>query len=157
MPESGITDHSGISNKRRCTVMIQSGNLRRAKQRLMSDPELSRLLVRSGWNEIMIDLNQDGNPDACFSDENGDGDIDTIAIDLTGSGEFNLFLHDADGNGIPDTILYMEDNAQEPEVIATGSQVEDQLKELAERIYRLLVAEEFLNNEVGISLTDLSQ
>ena len=88
--------------------MMQSGNLRRAKNRLMNDPSLAEMLVRCGWDEIMFDLNQDAVADVCFSDENKDGDIDTISIDLTGNGEFNLYFHDAYGNGIPSIMRRME-------------------------------------------------
>ena len=136
--------------------MMQTGNLRAAKLRLMNDPELSELLVRSGWSEIMFDLNDDLAPDVCFSDENNDGDIDTISIDLTGNGEFNLFLHDADGNGLPDTIFYAEDGSDQLEILATGSEVETRLKEITLRLYDLLIAEEFLNEEMGFSLNELS-
>ena len=135
--------------------MLQSGNLRKAKIRLMNDPELSAMMVRSGWNDIMFDLDGDGAADVGFSDENGDGDIDTIAIDLTGNGQFNLFLYDADGNGAPDTVLYAEDDAQELELLANGLEVEERLQELAGQTYKLLIAEDYLNQELGVSLDEL--
>lgn len=133
-----------------------SGNLRKAKLRLMKDPDLRKLLVRSGWDEIVLDLDGDGSADVCFSDESGDGNIDTIAIDLTGDGEFNLYLHDADGNGIPDTVLWADDGSEELELLAFGSGVERELIDIGTRIRRILMAEEFLNEEFNISLTDLS-
>ncbi len=132
------------------------GNLRRAKVRLMRDPELNKLLVRSGWDEIALDLDGDGSADVCFSDESGDGDIDTVAIDLTGDGEFNLYLHDADGNGIPDTVLWADDGSDELELLAIGSGVERELVEIGARIRSLLIAEEFLNEEFNLSLSDLT-
>ena len=136
--------------------MMQTGNLRAAKLRLMNDPELNEHLVRSGWSEILFDLNDDLSPDVCFSDENNDGDIDTISIDLTGNGEFNLFLHDASGSGLPDTILYAEDGSDQLITLATGSEVEERLKEVTLRLYDLLVAEDFLNKQLGVSLEELS-
>ena len=33
-----------------------SGNLRRAKLRIMSDPGLKDMLMRSSWNEIIFDV-----------------------------------------------------------------------------------------------------
>lgn len=135
----------------------ESGNLRKAKLRLMNDPELKKLLVRSGWNEIVLDLDGDGSADVCFSDESGDGDIDTVAIDLTGDGEFNLYLHDADGNGIPDTVFWAEDGSEELELIAFGSGVEQELIRIGGHIRNLLIAEEFLNEEFNISLADLTE
>ena len=76
-----------------------------AKKRIKNDPELSKMLVHSGWKEISLDLNGDGMADVSFSAEKFGRKIDTIAVDLTGNGEYNLFLHDVDGNGIPDTVL----------------------------------------------------
>ena len=136
--------------------MMQSGNLRRAKNRLMNDPSLAEMLVRCGWDEIMFDLNQDAVADVCFSDENKDGDIDTISIDLTGNGEFNLYLHDADGNGMPDTVYYAEDGADQLELLAEGKAVEERFQEIVTRLMDLLTAEEFLNEQMVVSLDELS-
>ena len=136
--------------------MMQSGNLRRAKTRLMNDPSLAEMLVTSGWDEIMFDLDQDAGADVCFSDENKDGDIDTISIDLTGNGEFNLYLHDADGNGIPDTVFYAEDNSDQLEVLAEGKYVEQKFQDITTRLLDLLTAEEFLNEQMVVTLDELS-
>lgn len=136
--------------------MMQSGNLRRAKNRLMNDPSLAEMLVRCGWDEIMVDLNQDAAADVCFSDENKDGDIDTISIDLTGNGEFNLYFHDADGNGMPDTVYYAEDGADQLELLAEGKAVEERFQEIVARLMDLLTAEEFLNEQMVVSLDELS-
>ncbi len=133
------------------------GNIRKAKKWIKEDPELRKMLVRSGRNEIMLDLDGDGAADVCISSENKGKNIDTLAIDLSGNGEFNLYLHDADGNGIPDTILWADDDSDEAEVIAIGSDVEDGLIDIATRIDRLLSAEEFLNEELGLSLADLAE
>ena len=133
----------------------KSGNIRKAKLRLMANPDTRKLLVRSGWNEIMFDLDGDGVADLRLSSEKGHGNIDTLAIDLSGNGEFNLYLHDADGNGIPDTILWAEDGAEEV-VALTGDEVERGLVELAARVNALLTAEEFLNEQFGITLKDLA-
>lgn len=131
-------------------------NIRRAKMRIKADPQLRKMLVRSGWNEIMLDLDGDGLADVCISSENEGENIDTLAIDLSGNGEFNLYLHDADGNGIPDTILWADDGSDEAEIIAVGSEVEQGLIDIAARIDSLLSAEEFLNEEFGISLAELA-
>lgn len=133
------------------------GNIRKAKKWIKEDPELRKMLVRSGRNEIMLDLDGDGAADVCISSENKGKSIDTLAIDLSGNGEFNLYLHDADGNGIPDTILWADDDSDEAEVIAIGSDVEDGLIDIAARIDRLLSADEFLNEELGLSLADLAE
>ncbi len=132
-----------------------TGNLRRAKVRIMSDDGLKEMLVRSGFNEIVFDLDGDGKADVCFLDENGDGNIDTVAIDMTGSGEFNLYLHDSDDNGIPDTILWAEDGAKELEILAMGEGVEKGLVDIGAKVYSMLIADEFLNDEISVSLEEL--
>ena len=133
-----------------------SGNLRKAKLRIMSAPELKEMLVRSGWNEIVFDLDGDGSADVSFLDENGDGNIDTVAIDMTGSGEFNLYLHDSDDNGIPDMILWADDGAAELQILATGEGVERELIGVGAKVYSMLTADEFLNEDIHVSLEELS-
>jgi uncharacterized pyridoxamine 5'-phosphate oxidase family protein len=129
--------------------------IREAKQRIKNDPELSKMLVRSGWREIALDLDGDGKADVSFASEKLGRKIDTIAIDLSGSGEFNLYLHDFDGNGIPDTVCMIKDGGEE-ELVAFGGEVELGFVNLGVKIANLLVAEDFLNKELGLSLADLA-
>ena len=131
-------------------------SIREAKKRIKNDPELSKMLVRSGWKEIALDLDGDGMADVSFSSDNMGRKIDTIAIDLSGNGEFNLYLHDFDGNGIPDTI-YMVDDGGEEQVVAFGGEVELGFINLGVHIANLIVAENFMNRELGISLADLAE
>lgn len=132
-----------------------NSDIKRIKRQLRVDPDLRGMLVRSGRNEIMLDLDGDGVADVCISSENESGSIDTLAFDLSGNGDFNLFLHDADGNGIPDSVFWADDDSDEAELIAFGSDVERGLIDIAARIDALMNAEEFLNEEFGISLADL--
>ena len=134
---------------------IKRVSIREAKRRIKNDPELSKMLVRSGWREIALDLDGDGMADVSFSSEKAGRKIDTIAIDLSGSGEFNLYLHDFDGNGIPDTVYMVQDGGEE-QIVAFGGEVELGFINLGVRIANLLVAEDFLNKELGLSLADLA-
>ncbi len=131
-------------------------SIREAKKRIKSDPELSKMLVRSGWKEIALDLDGDGMADVSFSAEKPGRKIDTMAVDLSGNGEYNLYLHDLDGNGIPDLVLLAEDGAEERAVVAFGGEVELGFVNLGVKIANLLVAEDFMNRELGISLADLA-
>ena len=132
-------------------------SIREAKKRIKNDPELSKMLVKSGWDEISLDLDGDGMADICFASRKFGRKIDTIAIDLSGNGEFNLYLHDMDGNGIPDTVIWAgDDGSEEGAAIAFGSEVELGFINLGVRIANLLVAEEYLNRELGLSLADLA-
>ena len=130
-------------------------SIREAKKRIKNDPELSKMLVRSGWREIALDLDGDGMADVSFSSEKVGRKIDTIAVDLSGNGEYNLYLHDFDGNGIPDTVCLVEDGEEE-KVVAFGGEVELGFINLGVRVANLLVAEDFMNRELGISLADLA-
>jgi len=127
-----------------------------AKKRIKNDPELSKMLVLSGWREIALDIDGDGLADVSFSSSSFGRKIDTIAIDLTGNGEYNLYLHDHDGNGIPDTIVMIDDNGEE-QAVAFGGKVELGFINLGVKVANLLVAEEFLNEELGLSLADLAE
>ena len=134
---------------------VKKISIREAKKRIKNDPELSKMLVRSGWREIALDLDGDGKADVSFSSEKVGRKIDTIAVDLSGNGEYNLYLHDFDGNGIPDTVCLVEDGEEE-KVVAFGGEVELGFINLGVRVANLLVAEDFMNRELGISLADLA-
>ena len=134
---------------------VKRVSIREAKKRIKNDPELSKMLVRSGWREIALDLDGDGMADVSFSSDKVGRKIDTIAVDLSGNGEYNLYLHDFDGNGIPDTVCMVEDGSDE-QIVAFGGEVELGFINLGVKIANLLVAEDFMNRELGISLADLA-
>ena len=136
---------------------VKKISIREAKKRIKNDPELSKMLVKSGWDEISLDLDGDGMADICFSCTKLGRKIDTIAIDLSGNGEFNLYIHDIDGNGIPDSVLWVGDEgSEEGAIVAFGSEVELGFINLGVHVANLMVAEDFLNTELGLSLTDLA-
>ncbi len=132
-------------------------SIREAKKRIKNDPELSKMLVRSGWKEIALDLDGDGYADVSFSCEKVGRKIDTMAVDLSGNGEYDLYIHDSDGNGIPDTVYLVQEGEEEERVItAFGGKVELGFINLGVKVANLLVAEDFLNKELGLSLMDLA-
>ena len=136
---------------------VERISIREAKKRIKEDPELSKMLVRSGWKEIALDLDGDGVADVSFSSERPGWKIDTIAVDLSGNGEFDLYLHDLDQNGIPDTIMVVREGSDEREVVAFGGEVELGFINLGVKVANLLVAENFMNRELGLSLADLAE
>ena len=129
-------------------------SIREAKKRIKNDPELSKMLVRSGWKEIALDLDGDGNADVAFSCEKLGRKIDTMAVDLSGNGEFDLYIHDQDGNGIPDTVMMVQEGSEERVLVAFGGKVELGFINLGVKVANLLVAEDFLNKELGLSLNN---
>ncbi len=135
---------------------VKRVSIREAKKRIKNDPELSKMLVRSGWKEIALDLDGDGVADVAFSAEKLGRKIDTIAVDLSGSGEFDLYLHDLDGNGIPDTVMMVQEGSDERAIVAFGGEVELGFINLGVKIADMMVAENFLNKELGLSLADLA-
>lgn len=135
---------------------VKRVSIRQAKKRIKNDPELSKMLVRSGWREIALDLDGDGIADVSFTSDSVGRKIDTMAVDLNGSGEFNLYMQDYDHNGIPDTIVMFDDDGQ-PQAVAFGKEVELGFINLGVKIANLLVAEDFLNRELGLSLADLAE
>ena len=135
---------------------VKKVSIREAKRRIKEDPELSKMLIRSGWKEIALDLDGDGKADVAFSCEKMGHKIDTMAVDLNGSGEFNLYLHDLDGNGIPDTVLVVREGTEERAVVAVGGEVELGFINLGVKVANLMVAEDFMNRELGLSLADLA-
>ena len=136
-------------------MKVKRISIRQAKKRIKNDPELSRMLVRSGWREIALDLNGDGKADVMFASDSVGRKIDMMAANLDGSGEYNLYLHDLDGNGIPDTIFLVDDNG-EKQIVAFGGKVELGFINLGVKVANLLVAEDFMNRELGLSLADLA-
>ncbi len=132
-------------------------SIHEAKKRIKNDPELSKMLVRSGWREIALDLDGDGMADVSFSSESFGRKIDTIAVDLSGDGEFDLYIKDTDGNGIPDTVLMIQEGEEERAVVAFGGEVELGFINLGVKVVNLMVAEEFMNEELGLSLADLAE
>lgn len=134
---------------------IRRVSIGEAKRRIKEDPELSKMLVKSGWREIALDLDGDGKADVSFSSDTLGRKINTIAFDLSGNGGYNLYLHDTDGNGVPDMVCLVDDNYEE-KVVAFGGEVELGFINLAVKVANLLVAEDHLNRELGISIADLA-
>ena len=126
-----------------------------AKKRIKSDPELSKKLVRSGWRDIALDLTGNGFADIAFYSGRISRKIDTFALDLTGNGEYNLYLYDSDGNGIPDTIIKVDDEGKEEEIIF-GGEVELGFINIGVKIANLLVAEEYMKDELGVSIEEMA-
>lgn len=133
------------------------GTLRKLKVAVKLDPDMRKLLVKGGRNEILVDLDGDKEPDVMLADTTGDGNIDTIAADLTGEGEFNLYIKDTDGNGTPDTVILYDENDEIVAMTEDKAQVEETAKAIAEKIYLLLQAKEIIAEELDQHLKALDK
>ena len=132
-----------------------SEKIRNIKKQIKADPELSKRLLPSGRDEIMLDLNLDGTADLCLSSDHNKGYVNTFSVDVTGNGDFNLYFHDADGNGIPDTILWSDDDNDEMKVIDAGEGVEKGMIDLFAHLEAIMMADELMMDAFGVSLTDI--
>ncbi|MCD8336345.1 MAG: hypothetical protein LUD18_03560 [Lachnospiraceae bacterium] len=135
---------------------MSNGNLLKVKRMMQLDKEWNKTLIRSARNEILIDLDEDGQPDIALMDAAGDGDIDTLAVDLTGDGEFNLYFTDTDGNSIPDMVLLDENgNGTDMEVLGVGPEVEEALLEAAAALQLAIADDNYISAVIEAALDSL--
>ena len=124
------------------------GTIRKLKTAIQENDKLSRMLVRSGRNSVLLDLDGDKMPDIALFDLNHDGDSDALAVDLTGNGEFNFYLIDHDGNGIPDQISFFKDGADTPVKSTFGPRVEAEMRQKVSQIHSLLTADDMPADQI---------
>lgn len=132
------------------------GTLRKVKRKMRFDKDLRKTLVRSAKDEILIDVDGDGQPDVALMDSTGDGDIDTLAVDLNGDGEFNLYFHDSDGNGLPDLVLLdSEGDGEVLEVLGFGPEVEKKMILTVHSIMAMMDLGDYMAESLDNALDDL--
>jgi len=139
------------------------GNLKRVKFAMKTDRDLKKLLVRGDYNEILLDLDGDGEADIALQDIDKNGDIDRIALDITGDGNFDLFIDDNDMNGVPDCIFIVKygeyDEPDKIEQLAAGPELEAELvainQVIAQAIKQLIEAKAVIVPNLYLDLLDL--
>lgn len=62
------------------------GILKKMRFAMKTDRDLRKMMVRGNHNEILLDIDGDGQGDVALQDINKDGNIDRIALDATGDG-----------------------------------------------------------------------
>lgn len=133
------------------------GTLRKVKSKMRRDKDLRKTLVRSGKDEILIDVDGDHEADVALLDTAGNGDIDTLAVDLTGDGEFNLYFTDTDRNGVPDVVLLDETGRGDFTLLGIGSEMEDAIVAAANRVLLMMEAEDYIAQALDEALDDLDK
>ncbi|MDO5423874.1 MAG: hypothetical protein Q4F41_09125 [Eubacteriales bacterium] len=133
------------------------GTLRKVKRKMRMDKDFRKTLVRSAKDEILIDLDGDGQPDVALMDSIGDGDIDTLAVDLNGDGEFNLYFHDSDGNGLPDLVMLDSEGDGTVEVLGFGPEVETRMIMAGHAILAMLDLGDYVTESLDSALDNLQK
>lgn len=133
------------------------GTLRQVKRKMRLDRDLRKTLVRSAKDEILIDVDGDGQPDVVLMDSTGDGDIDTVAVDLTGDGEFDLYFHDSDANGVPDMVLLDSDGDGQLDLVGVGPEVEAEMIEAAKTVLAIMALGDYVAQELDAALDELDK
>lgn len=136
---------------------IKMGNLRKIKMKMKMDKDFRKTLVRSAKDEILIDVDGDGQPDIALMDSVGDGDIDTLAVDLNGDGEFNLYFHDSDANGLPDMILLDSEGNGNMEILDVGPEAEQKMILAAHAVMAMLELGDYAAQTLDCALEDLQK
>lgn len=131
------------------------GTLRKLKTKMRFDRDWHKTLLRSGKDEILIDLDGDKEADIALLDTTGNGDVDTLAVDLTGDGEFNLYFGDTDQNGIPDVVLYDEDGTGDLQILGIGKELEDAIIETAMMIRAAIITGDYNADALEAELDEL--
>ena len=133
------------------------GTLRKGKRKMKMDQDFRKTLVRSAKDEILIDVDGDGQPDVALMDSVGDGDIDTLAVDLSGDGEFNLYFHDSDANGLPDLVLLDSEGDGNVEVLGVGPEVEARMIMAGHAILAMLELGDYVAESLDSALDTLQK
>ena len=69
--------------------------LKQMKKKLKEAAEMDKITISKGEkNQILIDLDGDGKPEAALIDTTDSDGADLLALDLTGDHKFNLYLDD---------------------------------------------------------------
>jgi hypothetical protein len=126
---------------------------------MKSDLSIRKMMVRGNRNEILLDMDGDGQPDVAIQDINNDGQVDRIAFDVSGSGTYDLFVDDQDGNGIPDRIFTFTEGGEEgrdkEEVLAEGPALEVALVESYKGLVALMDLQEMVKEDLDAALKEL--
>ena len=113
--------------------------LNELKERLEEAASLKKIGVCGGEkNQVLIDLNGDGQPEAALIDTTDSGSADLLALDLTGDHKFNLYLDDTDDNAFPDVAYIDKKGDGNLQLLHIGESVRDNLHGKLVKIYATL-------------------
>lgn len=132
--------------------------LNELKERLEEAASLKKIGVCGGEkNQVLIDLNGDGQPEAALIDTTDSGSADLLALDLTGDHKFNLYLDDTDDNAFPDVAYIDKKGDGNLQLLHIGESVRDNLHGKLVKIYATLTDPSTEAVELHDALYDLGR
>ena len=108
-------------------------------------------------NQILIDLNGDGEPEAALIDTTGNDRADLLAIDVTGDHKFNLFLDDTDDNAFPDVVYIDKKGDGNYQLLGTDEVIKGEIQASLVKIYAALTNDESDEDKLSDTLHDLAK
>ena len=131
--------------------------LNEMKKRLKEAANLERIdIIKGDKNQVLIDLNGDGEPEAALIDTTDNGNADLLALDLTGDHKFNLFLDDTDDNAFPDVAYIDRKGDGNLQLLHTGEEVRDKIHARLVKNYGVLTDPSAPTEDLHDALQDLA-
>lgn len=101
--------------------------------------EMEKIKVfRGNKNEILIDLNNDGEAEAALVDTTDSDSPDMLAIDVNGDHKFNLFLDDTDDNKYPDVVYVDKKGDGNIQLLGAGEEMNDKMHLKLVKVFAVL-------------------
>ena len=131
--------------------------LKQMKKKLKDALEKDKISITKGENnQILIDLDADGKPEAALIDTTGSSSPDLLALDLTGDHKFNLFLDDTNDDLFPDVVYVDKNGDGNLQLASEGECVKNDIHSELVKIYAILVDEESDDESVSSALHKLA-
>ena len=132
--------------------------LKSTRKRLEEDSKLDRIKISKGEkNQVLIDLNGDGKPEAALIDTTDSGRPDLLAIDVNGDHQFNLYLDDTDDNAFPDVVYMDEKGDGNIHLLKFGEEIENNVHQELVKIFAVLTDDDSETEALNGALHKLSE
>ena len=132
--------------------------LKSTRKRLEEASKLDRIKISKGEkNQVLIDLNGDGKPEAALIDTTDSGRPDLLAIDVNGDHQFNLYLDDTDDNAFPDVVYMDEKGDGNIHLLKFGEEIENDVHQELVKIFAVLTDDDSETESLNSALHKLSE
>ena len=131
--------------------------LKQMKKKLKEAAEMDKITISKGEkNQILIDLDGDGKPEAALIDTTDSDGADLLALDLTGDHKFNLYLDDTDNTHFPDVVYVDKNGDGNLQLASEGDCLKNDIHAKLVKIYNTLVDEESDTEHINKALHELA-